>query len=958
MKKKRWRKFLLLVVAIFLFMTAYRYYKIWTLPGLPQPLDSMSEIIAEAPMPDGRKKGDQQVEKNIADVTPLRLLRTYIIDSDPLGAGESHVHVAAISPDNTKMLVGHGMGTMGPLGKSISLIDTKTGQTQWTLPKKLASAIGFFPDGKKWVALQSDYDDEFEKSIYKIIVGDTSTGQILRETSVGFSMQYGQLIVSEDGNTMTLINNDNYSNRWPSSLILDITGDEVKIKEKIEFENPIISQALSKDKTKLVAGDYNGHITFQDKTTGETLWKADIHRNSDRISDDVKFLGFLEGDSKVFSAGSFPIQIWDAQTGREIARQIVGPNDGETLHDGRLLSVSPDKKLLLTGFLRNAVRVWTAVPDETFPPFDLPGDELYRRNAKPNTLASAVFFANGDVMTCGTSQDDRSSYPKTIYKLSLFNAKTGQIIRTLDQSEDRQWGGVCFSPDRSMVLATGYSYPKHPGRFSNTQVLVWLFDARTGEVLRQFSAPSENIHVAAFFPDGKKIVTGSSEGYLRIYDVKTQRLLKRINLKHNVSGMVFSEDGKKILVGLQNMRLLPGRGLKVQRIGENNNAAILLDAKSGKKLMSFTGHESEIISVAISPDQSRILTASNDKTARLWDTATGKELHRFDNFLTPVNSIAFSHDGSMFAFGSGDGTASIRIHETSTGREIYHAHASQVHSLKFANNDQSLLIMSNYSGFMRKFIASMIDSTKHPVPDLKAVRAKREADNLARLKQMVNCPLESLDLVVELQKDSERAKNNPGLVQPQEKVNADMVIDLRKAAGRTGSIDNVFFSSDGGEVYVETLRFIHVFNAHNGQEKRRFKRNGYCSGFLPETNQMIFGLNPAGICELDTGKVVRQVTFKAQDGNEKELLHKEFPDMIKSRQNHAVSPDGTKELVKDQNGNLLLKSTTGNMVIHDFKIHPWTLNCAFAFSPDGKTVAANLSDGIVGFFNIEKYSEQ
>ena len=198
-----------------------------------------------------------------------------------------------------------------------------------------------------------------------------------------------------------------------------------------------------------------------------------------------------------------------------------------------------------------------------------------------------------------------------------------------------------------------------------------------------------------------------------------------------------------------------------------------------------------------------------------------------------------------------------------------------------------------------------------------------------------------------------------------------MVIDLQNALGRSTEISNIFFSSDGEEFYAMTSRFVHVFETRTGREKRRFKRNGFCSGCLPETNQMIFGTGPKfSICELETGKVVRQLTLKEGDGisltdNVKHLLRNEFPGMIDNQYDRAVAPDGTKVVTREKNdghlplkNNLLLKNASDDKLIHDFKLDPMLERRAFAFSPDGKKLAIALDGTTIGFFNMEQFSKR
>src|SRR6185437_14995280 len=64
-------------------------------------------------------------------------------------------------------------------------------------------------------------------------------------------------------------------------------------------------------------------------------------------------------------------------------------------------------------------------------------------------------------------------------------------------------------------------------------------------------------------------------------------------------------------------------------------------------------------SAALSPDGTRIVTASRDKTARIWDAVTGREIAALRGHQDHVTGAAFRFDGSRIVTSSDDGTARI-----------------------------------------------------------------------------------------------------------------------------------------------------------------------------------------------------------------------------------------------------------------------------------------------------------
>ena len=69
------------------------------------------------------------------------------------------------------------------------------------------------------------------------------------------------------------------------------------------------------------------------------------------------------------------------------------------------------------------------------------------------------------------------------------------------------------------------------------------------------------------------------------------------------------------------------------------------DTATGKELRTINGHEDVVTSVAVSPDGKWILSGSADTTVKLWDAASGKELRTLTGHTERVNAVAFAPDG-------------------------------------------------------------------------------------------------------------------------------------------------------------------------------------------------------------------------------------------------------------------------------------------------------------------------
>jgi len=147
---------------------------------------------------------------------------------------------------------------------------------------------------------------------------------------------------------------------------------------------------------------------------------------------------------------------------------------------------------------------------------------------------------------------------------------------------------VAFSPDGNRIVSLSYDKS------------VWVWDAKTGEQLRELQL-SNAIISAAFSPDGNRIVSGSRDKSVRVWDAKTGEQLRELQgHTDNINSVAFSPDGKRIVSGSTD------RSMRVW------------DAQTGKLLRELQGHSDSVNLVAFSPDGNQIVSSSQDKSARVW----------------------------------------------------------------------------------------------------------------------------------------------------------------------------------------------------------------------------------------------------------------------------------------------------------------------------------------------------
>ncbi|KAG8795690.1 hypothetical protein FRC12_011299 [Ceratobasidium sp. 428] len=187
------------------------------------------------------------------------------------------------------------------------------------------------------------------------------------------------------------------------------------------------------------------------------------------------------------------------------------------------------------------------------------------------------------------------------------------------------------------------------------------------------------VSALAYSPDGAYIVSGSHDHTLRIWDVRTGRMVGQPLEGHTdrITSVSFSPDGTRVVSGSED---------KTLRIWDVRTCTM-----SGAPLI---GHTSSVNSVSYSPDGAQIASGSSDDTIRIWDAYTGQTVGTpLIGHTRGVNSVSYSPCSAFLVSGSRDRT--VRIWNTQAGGIVgrpLEGHAFSL--LSVAYSPDSLYIVS------------------------------------------------------------------------------------------------------------------------------------------------------------------------------------------------------------------------------------------------------------------------
>ena len=83
------------------------------------------------------------------------------------------------------------------------------------------------------------------------------------------------------------------------------------------------------------------------------------------------------------------------------------------------------------------------------------------------------------------------------------------------------------------------------------------------------------------------------------------------------------------------------------------------DVSKFKCLETLKGHSYSVLSVAYSPDGTKIISGSGDKTIKIWEANTGECLKTLKGHSETIFSVAYSSDGTKIISCSYDETIKI-----------------------------------------------------------------------------------------------------------------------------------------------------------------------------------------------------------------------------------------------------------------------------------------------------------
>jgi WD40 repeat protein len=399
----------------------------------------------------------------------------------------------------------------------------------------------------------------------------------------------------------------------------------------LEHSAPVTAIAFSPDSKRIATAAGDGTVRFWDAATGESAGLSLPHRDA------VAALAFSpDGRQVVAGCADGMAYRWDARTGAALP-----PALGHGTAITHALFDANGRWCITVG--GRSVHVWDAATGE-------------RKATLSHASAVTAAALGGDGTTLLTGTKDGAG---TLWSLPAGNR------RELPTAHD------------SSITAVGLQPAGNLAATADDDGHLRLWDATTGMPERtERRRHGAAIVVCAFSPDGRQLLTASSDWRARVSLVADPKRAPHV-LPHlaPISIATFSPDGNTVLTGS-----LDGRGQ-------------LWNAATGEPIANPLLFQAGVRFAAFSPDGRSVALAGDDQAVRVWRMGTAAPAVASFEYPEYIYAAAFSPDGKLLATGGeGDVLCPIRLWEASTGnpRHVLPGHARTVRSLKFSADSSKL----------------------------------------------------------------------------------------------------------------------------------------------------------------------------------------------------------------------------------------------------------------------------
>ena len=240
-----------------------------------------------------------------------------------------------------------------------------------------------------------------------------------------------------------------------------------------------------------------------------------------------------------------------------------------------------------------------------------------------------------------------------------------------------------------------------------------------GPLVRTLESGAGKLQAVALTNDGRRAVSGSEDGTLKVWDLERGRELRVFKAAWGVSAVAITPDGKTV-VSTSKRSLITAWDLEAsERVDGNLRASAVVlspdgtraiaathdgalelwDLEHGRRLSSIQA-QPDVTAIAATPDGKRAATATRDWSVTVWDLESGAALHTLTGQVKRVTALALGANGERVVTATYDGTLRSWDFERSNEPVVLKGHAGEVHAVALTS-DGKLAVSASHDGTLK-----------------------------------------------------------------------------------------------------------------------------------------------------------------------------------------------------------------------------------------------------------------
>eukprot|EP01061_Rhynchopus_euleeides_P016565 TRINITY_DN27885_c0_g2_i1.p1 TRINITY_DN27885_c0_g2~~TRINITY_DN27885_c0_g2_i1.p1 ORF type:complete len:560 (+),score=194.54 TRINITY_DN27885_c0_g2_i1:116-1681(+) len=260
------------------------------------------------------------------------------------------------------------------------------------------------------------------------------------------------------------------------------------------------------------------------------------------------------------------------------------------------------------------------------------------RYSRLDALASKTLYSLQDVYPPGETRESRRNAIAASLSSEVSVVQGGRLLTLLSHAVKWQ--------KHAGLLPSGEKVDIFRGLAQKEADLVEQFPETLAKTIKFGKTTPE---VAAFSPNGSRLVTGSFDGFIEVWNPETGKIRK--DLEYQKDGDYMSHDRAVLALDMSHDGEMLASGCQAGTVK-------IWKVSTGQCMRLFNAaHSAGITSIQFTKDGSQVLTSSFDGTARVHGIKSGKiAMKEYRGHRSYVNSACFSADGNKVVTASSDGT--------------------------------------------------------------------------------------------------------------------------------------------------------------------------------------------------------------------------------------------------------------------------------------------------------------